>query len=232
MARILVVEDTPEIQKIIKYTLGSQHNLTIADTISKAESKLEKDIFDIILLDVVLPDGNGFYFCSKVKNGENNNKTPIIFLSSKSKTDDKVMGLSLGAEDYITKPFEPAELKARVQARLRSVEKKDKPTDYLIKDDLKIHLTHQKVYLTQDKKDNYVDLTPLEYKLLLYFIKNQDRVFSRDLLIEKVWDNDLTISDRTVDTHVSNLRKKLSSSSFSISSIYGIGYRFTKRTQN
>lgn len=230
MNRILLVEDSIESQRAVELALANDAIIVVAPTTLDAQKQLDQNRFDLILLDVVLPDADGFQFCASLQNSAKTKEIPIIFLSGKSGTNDKVMGYSLGAEDYITKPFAPAELRARVAARLRKIRVKKERNEVFRKGDLSFDVAFQRIAILNGAQETRIELTPHEFKLLLYLASNEERIFSRDQLITAVWGENVHITDRVIDVHVSSLRKKLSASSYSVKTIYGVGYTFAQKT--
>jgi DNA-binding response OmpR family regulator len=229
MGKVLVVEDNLEMQKIIKECL-KKYEIHAALDIKSAQSKLEKEKFDLILLDIGLPDGDGLRFLTYIKNLENGSLTPTIFLTSRNQTEDVVMGFQLGAEDYITKPFNPFEFRARIEARMHGVLLRRTEEKILRSGNLVLDLAKQQARRLDDFSEQNLDLTPLEFKILCFFVKNEDFVFERNQLIDEIWGNSVNVSDRAVDTHISNIRKKIKNTSHSIFSIYGAGYALRKVT--
>ncbi|MEK6704482.1 MAG: response regulator transcription factor [Bdellovibrionota bacterium] len=223
MANILLIEDSTDIQKTIKAILNT-HTLFSASTLKEAERQLSEHDYDLVLLDLSLPDGNGMEFLSHIKR-TSDITVPFIIMTASSAVTDKVLGFSLGVEDYITKPFDPLELRARVEARLsRRAENRTKQNRFTA-GDLQFDLITQFVTVS-DSDQKKLDLTPFEFKLLLCFARHRNHVLSREQLLELVWTSSLHVSDRVIDTHVSHLRKKLSESECSIEPVYGAGYRF------
>jgi DNA-binding response OmpR family regulator len=232
MSRILIVDDAPDVQLIVKASLGRDCVVTAAQSAAEAYEILGKSKFDLILLDVTLPDDDGFKFCVTLKNSGALRDIPIIFLSGKSEVVDKVMGLSLGASDYITKPFSPVELRARVEARLREVGGEKNREEVFEKHELRFLPAVQRVFVFENGKETELGLTPIEFKLLLHLTKHSDQIFTRDQLIDAVWGNQTYVVDRTIDVHISNLRKKLVKSRSLIVAIHGTGYRFDRKTED
>jgi DNA-binding response OmpR family regulator len=227
MKRILLVEDNKDEHEIISAALGSFGQVSAVTTTAEALAALETTTFNLIILDVTLPDGEGFKVCSAVQQSDRHSRTPLIFLTGRFGIEDKVMAFSLGAHDYIVKPYEMRELKARVGALLKRHDPKERD-DSLSSGDIRISLASQRVFISGESGgDRLLDLTRLEYKLLVFFIRQPDRLLNREQIINSVWDGAIHITDRTVDTHISHLRKKLGASSCQISSVYGEGYRFT-----
>jgi DNA-binding response OmpR family regulator len=231
MSRILLVDDALDDQRIISSSLGKTNEVRIASTVAEARKCIAEEDFDLILLDVQLPDGDGFKFCAELQSEDATRSVPVIFLTVRSETPDKVMGFSLGAEDYVSKPFDAKELRARVEARIKKASERRTRELTLQLGDLKISVSLQKVYYTGGGKEQALDLTPLEFKLLFYFAQHEDHVFSREQLLAAIWTDNVNVLDRTVDMHVSNLRKKLVPSSWTIRSVHGVGYRFAKNSE-
>ncbi|MCB0355860.1 MAG: response regulator transcription factor [Bdellovibrionales bacterium] len=220
--KILIVEDSKDYQLMLKAIIDNNFHSQLAENGSQALDLISKSHFDLIIIDIVLPDMSGLQICSYVKSQNSLKDTPVILLTSKDTVDDKVKGLDSGADDYITKPFDFKELDARIRSQLR---RKNKSTDSLYIPGLEINLDKQTVYVPfQDKT---IDLTRIEFKLLVCFSQRIEHVLSRQQILDIVWPNDLNISERTVDSHISNLRKKLLSTGIEILAVSGSGYKFT-----
>lgn len=230
MKKILLIEDVEENQILIVETLKDLFEVSVAGTMTAAMKKLETSQYDLILLDIGLPDGNGFQLCSKIQDGDKNNRTPIVFLTARRGEDDKIMGYKLGADDYIEKPIQPRIFRAKISAKLRNLEKQSDQKRMLEKGCFQINTSSQRACLMQDGRETLLDLTPTEYRLLVIFMENEDAVLSREQLIDKVWRENVHITDRVVDMHISTLRKKLGVAGGCIKTVYGCGYSFnTKR---
>ncbi|MBI3556966.1 MAG: response regulator transcription factor [Deltaproteobacteria bacterium] len=230
MRRILLIEDSAGIYPIVAAALGKNYSVANVETLADAWTQVNENSFDLILLDVGLPDGDGFKFFARLRSTSATEAVPVIFLTAKAELADRILGFSLGAEDYIAKPFEPLELRARVDARLRSAHESAERAGSFRKENLRFDVLSQKVFISENSVEHQVDLTPAEFKLLHFFARHEDQVFSRDQLLSSVWHNEIHVHDRTVDVHVSNLRKKLESAAFTIKAVYGSGYRFEKKT--
>lgn len=228
MYRLLVVEDALETQKVLRNTFAKDYAVTFANTATEAQEKIRDSTFDLILLDVGLPDGDGFKFCATIKKTAQANHTPIVFLTGKTEIGDKVMGLSLGGSDYITKPFSPIELRARVDAHLRDTAGKKNQAETLHVSDLCFYVPNQRVSLISESTETPLELTPLEFKLLYHLAKHPDQVFTRDQLLTAAWGSTTYVVDRVVDVHISNLRKKLNATKSTVLAVHGVGYRFNK----
>jgi len=222
MKRILVVEDEPAIAFGLQLDLKSEgYDVEIESDGESALQRARKEAFDLILLDVMLPGKDGFEVCRELRRG--GSKTPIIMLTAKTQEAEKVLGLEIGADDYVTKPFSPRELRARVKAALRRTAEDDLPI-YRFGD---AEVDFGRCELRRAGKP--VELTALEFKLLAAFIRNGGKVLSRDQLLDLVWGHGTFVTDRVVDNHVVTLRKKVEpepSEPRYIVSVRGLGYRF------
>ncbi len=197
MSKILIVEDEKNISKLIQDTLSlANYQFDCSFDGEDALKKLNENTYDLILLDIMLPKLDGFQIVEQMENKD----LPIIFLSAKNDVSTIVKGLKNGGKDYITKPFEPLELLARIELRMES--KKEK--EYNFKN-IKINEEARTVY----KNEETVYLAPKEYELFILLVKNQNRVLTRDEILNKVWDINAQIETRTVDYHIQQLRKKL-----------------------
>jgi len=224
-AKILIVDDEKNIVDILKYNLIKLGFETIEAYDGK--EAIEKALRlnpDIILLDVMLPIYDGFAVCRKLREKI---QTPIIMLTAKEEEVDKVLGLEMGADDYVTKPFSPRELIARIKSNLRrsALASATGSTDVISIFDLEIDLARYEV----KKDDKLIDLTAREFELIKYLVQNAGKVFSRETLMEKIWDYEYFGDMRTVDVTVSRLREKLSNNiNEYILTKRGVGYYFRK----
>jgi two-component system alkaline phosphatase synthesis response regulator PhoP len=222
MKRILVVEDEPAIAFGLQLDLKSEgYDVEIESDGESALQRARKEAFDLILLDVMLPRKDGFEVCRELR--RDGSKTPVIMLTAKTQEAEKVLGLEIGADDYVTKPFSPRELRARVKAALRRTAEDDLPI-YRFGD---AEVDFGRCELRRAGKP--VELTALEFKLLAAFIRNGGKVLSRDQLLDLVWGHGTFVTDRVVDNHVVTLRKKVEpepSEPRYIVSVRGLGYRF------
>lgn len=226
MHNILLVEDSPETFHLVKLAIGQTAHLEWTKTLAHGFATVAKRDFDLILLDLMLPDGDGFRFCSMLQSDDRLKKIPVIFISAKSSVADKVMGFSVGGEDYVTKPFEPVELRARIEARLRKKERERNEQDYLRLGDIEINRVTQRVHAFENGVEKQIELTPIEFKLLIFLGRKPNHVFTREEVLNSVWGDNVYVYSRSVDTHVSKLRKKLGEHSHYIQSVHGSGYRF------
>ena len=218
--RILVVEDEPAIATGLKDDLELEgYQVNVTDNGIEAVTMALSEAYDLIILDVMLPGKNGYDVCREIR--QHKPDLPIIMLTSRSHEAEKVLGLELGADDYVTKPFSPLELRARIKALLRRSVKTER-SHYRFGGFV---LDLERMELMEN--DRIIELTALEFKLLGALVRNAGRVLSRDQILDLVWGSNAVLTDRVIDTHIANLRKKLEQSGAEhISSIRGIGYRF------
>jgi DNA-binding response OmpR family regulator len=222
MPRILIVEDDRDIALGLEEDLG-RHGYGVA-TVGDGEKAIQRgkeEGWDLILLDLMLPRKDGFEVCQQLRLA--GVKTPIIMLTAKTHEAEKVLGLELGADDHVTKPFSPRELRARIHAVLRRVSEESRGTHRF--GDCEVDFDRGEVR----RAGAPLDVSALEFRLLAAFIRNRGRVLSREQLIDAVWGRDTFVTDRVIDTHVLNLRKKIEPSPVKpryIHSVRGMGYRF------
>lgn len=223
----LVIEDDKQVSQLIRLYLAQAgyRVLTAEDGLSGLLMALE-DSPDIVLLDLNLPDMDGIEVCQNVRK---QSEVPIIMVTARVEEDDRLTGLDLGADDYVSKPFSPRELVARVNAVLRRTnkagEKRETAGSQINAGDVVIDLDRRSATVLGDE----IEVTPTEFRLLAYFIEGYGRTVSREQIIENVFGYDFSGYDRTVDTHVSNLRKKLEAANPDkqhLKTMYGVGYRF------
>ena len=230
MSKVLIVEDSLTTQALIQASIEAIASVKCVPTIAEAENALRENEFDLIVLDVLLPDGDGFDFCGKLRQQSQFAQIPLIFLTGQSEVNDKVRGLALGGDDYVVKPFSPEELQARIQVRLR---RKPSDTGPLKLGGFRVDFDTQVVFFQnpETKEEKNLELTKIEFKLLVFFLRNIEKIFSRMELLQKVWGGTTHVSEHTVDTHISSLRKKIAASGYQVKSVVKQGYVFTcKRT--
>jgi DNA-binding response OmpR family regulator len=231
MARILLIEDERTNQLIVSASL-SDHHVSTASTLMEARNFLQTDDIDLILLDVQLPDGDGFSFFMEINSTLQEKEIPLIFLTQRQSPSDKVTGYSLGADDYITKPFDIPEFQARIESKIRKIHAKKSQQSVIRKQGFVFSLEKQTVHYEQAGQSIDLGLTSLEFKLLLYCLKHKDRILSREKLIQEVWGEKVSVSQRSIDTHMSHLRKRLTSTPVTIEAVYGAGYKLTSSQSN
>lgn len=223
--KILIVEDDKDIVKMLDYNLKKEGFRAISCYDGEeALDSVVREHPDLIILDLMLPGIDGLEVCKTLKKETKTAHIPIIMLTAKSQESDKVVGLELGADDYVTKPFSPRELVARIKAVLRRMKEKDKLPETLKIGDLTIDFSKIQISL----KGKTIELTAKEFELLTTLIKAKGRVLSRDYLLDAIWgyDHAIEIQTRTVDVHIRTLRKKLKTEAKRIITVKNYGYRF------
>lgn len=231
---ILVIEDDEHIFAVIKAMLKPYEGNRLVlkrDGESGLKESLEND-YDLVLLDIMLPKKDGWEVCKEIKEKKKN--LPIIILTAKTEETDKVLGLEIGADDYVTKPFSPRELTARIKAVLRRYENTEQfeNNNIFFEDiNLKINIDNYQVYVN----DQHISFTPKEFELLTYLATNEEQVFTRDQLLERIWGFENLTETRTIDEHIKRIRKKLKDLNIPyqpIKTIWGVGYKFSTREEN
>ncbi|MGM0472150.1 MAG: response regulator [Bacillota bacterium] len=227
--KILVVDDEENIVELVEFNLKQAgYEVVVTYDGQSALDLLEKEDIDLLILDLMLPEVDGLDVCRHIRNDQELNELPIIMLTAKEKEVDRVLGLELGADDYITKPFSPRELTARVKAILRRTSfSSNKQDQELIQvGRIVIDLNKYEVQLAGTE----VDLTPKEFELLKILVNNAGRVLTRDFLLQEIWGYDYNGDTRTVDVHIRRTRQKLkdylNSDIQYIETVRGVGYRF------
>lgn len=222
--KILIVDDEPNICEIIRlYVEKEGYDAIIANDGGNAVEKYKSEAPDLVLLDIMLPVKDGWQVCREIRAVGN---TPIIMLTAKGETFDKVLGLELGADDYMVKPFEPKELVARIKAVLRRSDfRNNEPEESeLVFDGLKIGRETYEVYL-DDKK---IEMPPKEFELLYFLAKNKNKVYTRDQLLDEIWGYEFFGDSRTVDVHIKRIREKIETDGkkWTLKTVWGVGYKF------
>jgi len=225
---ILIVEDEPDAVELLELHLkNAGYDVTVAEDGDEALRKIHKSIPDLVILDLMIPEINGLEVCKVIRKDPATESIPVVMCTAKASEIDKVLGLELGADDYITKPFSPRELVLRVKNLLKRNNKTQQPE----KNKIRIgNITVDKSSHDVLVGDSIIDLTATEYKLLMLFLDRIGRVQSREVLLRDVWGYQSDIDTRTVDTHVQRLRTKLLSSSNHIVTVRGFGYKFLTET--
>jgi two-component system alkaline phosphatase synthesis response regulator PhoP len=221
--KILVVDDEEDIVELIRYNLEKEGLKVItANSGEEAIRRASHENPQLIILDLMLPGIDGLEVCRILKRGIETSSIPIVMLTVKSDETDIVVGLELGADDYITKPFSPRILAARVKALLRRKQPKEEKAEVIKIGPLTINLAKYQVNL----KNKPLSLTSTEFNILAFLAQNKGKVFTRDQLLDKAWKAESFVVDRTVDVHIRRLRQKLGSASNLIETIRGVGYKF------
>lgn len=221
MSKLLVVDDEPKIREVIReYAEFNGHEVTEATDGMSAVGLCKLNDYDLVILDIMMPKLDGFSTCKEIKKIKD---IPTIMLSARGEEYDKLFGFELGIDDYIVKPFSPKELMARINAVLnRKNAASSLKTDLLKFDGLEINIAARTVAVD----GNRVELTPKEYDLLFYLIENKNIALSRDKLLADIWGYDFFGDDRTIDTHIKNLRNALGDYRDFIVTLRGVGYKF------
>lgn len=225
MKRILIVEDEPEIREMVRYILEPlEYQVSEADNAQDARRLLSQSDYDLILMDWMLPGRSGLEFTRELKQKQHGRTPPIIMLTARADESDKVQGLDSGADDYITKPFSPRELVARIKAVIRRGGEHDSEKSIEFSGLCIDPVRHQVTLM-----DEPINLSPAEYKLLHFFMSHPDRAYTRTQILDKVWGDNAYVEERTVDVHIRRLRKLLTPSGHDnfIQTVRGVGYRFT-----
>ena len=222
MPNILVVDDDLNICDLVRmYLVKEGYTVSCANDGAAALKTFREVTPELVLLDIMLPEKDGFEVCREIRKISN---VPIIMLTAKGETIDKVLGLELGADDYIVKPFEPRELVARVKAVLRRIEQKSDESREVVYPGLNVNLTTYELKILGKE----VEVPRKELELLYFLASNPNKVFTRDQLLDSVWGYDVYVNSRTVDVHIHRLREKLDGidAGWSLKTVSGVGYKF------
>ncbi|MDQ0351228.1 two-component system alkaline phosphatase synthesis response regulator PhoP [Alkalibacillus filiformis] len=222
--KVLIVDDEESITTLIEHHLNQEgYMTTIVHDGESAIQSLDHNSFDLVVLDLMLPKLSGIKVCEKMRS--NQNDTPVIMLTAKGEEEDKIKGLNVGADDYLTKPFSPKELVARIQAVLRRFNRGETESRKVINiQDVEIHEDYYEVY----KQGKHVSFTRKEFELLLYLAKQIGKPVKREVLLRDIWDFDYIGDTRIVDVHISHLREKLEDDPKKptlIKTVRGVGYK-------
>lgn len=226
---ILVIDDEKNIRELIEFNLEEEgYKVFLARDGKEGLEKITQYNIDLIILDLMLPEVDGLSVCRQIRGKKNTKNIPIIMLTAKGEEVDRILGLEMGADDYITKPFSPRELLARIKAIFRRMERikedtqKNNDNRVYEKGEIILDLDSHMAF----KNDERVDLTPKEFELLRYFMINDKKVLTRDILLEKIWGYEYAGDTRTVDVHIRRLRQKIGREY--IVTVRGVGYKFAE----
>lgn len=228
---ILIVERSPEFQKVLLRTLR-RHKLKSCSSTRDASHLLGASHFDLVIIDINFPNRDGFELLAEIRATPAISSLPILCLSNRNEITDKVTAFSLGADDYIIKPFEPIELQARVEAKLRRAGFQAEDQAILTVGDIEIDLARHRVAVNTESAKIEVPVTQTEFKLLCCLARRPEKVYSRDQLLVAVWGSDAPVLDRAVDVHICLLRKKLGDVSHYIKAVTGVGYKLVPKAKN
>jgi len=229
--KILVVEDEPDIRKLVHYNLVQERLQTVeAEDGEKALRLLDREKPDLIILDLMLPGLSGLEICKRLRERPETARIPILMLTAKASEADRVVGLEMGADDYLTKPFSPRELVARVKAILRrsDMQTASPATEVYEKGGLKMNFATYEVTI----RGKLARLTLKEFELLRFLVQNPNRVLTRDQLLDRVWGGDVFVDPRTVDVHIRRLRKAIEKNDRKpewVLAVRGVGYKFDEK---
>ncbi len=225
---ILIVDDDSEIHALLKAVLSGQFTVFCVDSLKAARDFINQNTPDLILLDDELPDGRGIHLFDDLKSNSATVSIPTLMLTKKHEVANKVVAFDLGADDYITKPFDSLEVVARIQLRLKN-RSSDKVKAVSTKfDDLELDIPMGKAFVHTDDTKEELDLTPIEFKILYLLANKKGSILSRKEILVEVWGDQQHVIERTVDQHVSKIRKKLDGCSYTVRSAHGRGYTFIK----
>ncbi len=223
--RILVVDDEPDLLELVRVSLA-QNGFTVETTLSGRDAleRVRRSPPDLLVLDLMLPDFSGNDVCRQIRTEPGLATLPIIMLTAKADELDRVVGFELGADDYVTKPFSPRELALRVRAVLRRGQSQVAGEAPLEHRNVRMDLERHRCFVDGEE----VELTAKEFDLLRELMRRRGRVMTRDRLLELVWGSDITVTTRTIDTHLKRLREKIGSAGDLIETVRGVGYRFAE----
>lgn len=224
-ATILLVEDEPEVREMVSRVLSRDgfDMLTAADA-AEGYQRISEQVPDLLLVDWMLPSSSGLDFVRRCKRDELTREIPVILLTARAEENDRLQGFETGADDYVTKPFSPRELAARIRAVLRRTSGQDNE-GVLTAGAMRLNSISHRLYIN----DEPVDIGPTEFRLLRFFMSHPERVYSRAQLLDNVWSREVFVEERTVDVHVLRLRKLLKpyGCADTIQTVRGVGYRFS-----
>jgi len=221
--RILVIDDEPDLLELVRFHLAQEgFEVEIAATGREGLQAIRRGSPSLVVLDLMLPDLSGTELCRRIRADEHLAELPIIMLTARSEEVDRVVGFELGADDYVTKPFSPRELTLRVQAVLRRAQALAEPERALHHGSLTLDPGRHRCSVAGES----IGLTAKEFRILQVLMSRAGRVMSRQRLLELVWGADITVTERTIDTHLKRLREKLGSAGGLIETVRGVGYRF------
>jgi two-component system phosphate regulon response regulator PhoB len=222
-ANLLIVEDDPGIQDMLKYSLSAEgYTLHHAYTVKEGWDIIQNKALDLVLLDWMLPDNSGIDLLHRIR--KYHSMLPVIMVTAKTEEEDRILGLDVGADDYVTKPFSVRELNSRIQALLRRSMPDEQPLHI---GDLFLDPVSHRVKVNEEA----LELSPTEFRLLHYFMSHTDRVFTRTQLLDQVWGSQVYVEERTVDVHIRRLRKQLQPFNLDslLQTVHGSGYRFSRQ---
>lgn len=227
--KILIIDDEKDLVELVEYNLKKEgFDVLSSQNGVDALKLIQKEHPSLIILDLMLPGMQGFEICRRLKNNPGTAKVPIIMLTARAEEVDKILGLELGADDYITKPFSPREMVARVKAVLRRIDATSAEVVIIQVGDLRIDVEKYQAFL----KGQPLNLSATDFKLLKFLAMNRGRVYTRDQLLQAVWGDEVFVEPRTVDVHITRLRSQIEENPATpkyIKTVRGIGYKFSEQ---
>lgn len=224
--KILVVEDAEDYQKIVSHSLGD-HSVHCVDSVDAGANALRNEAYDLVIVDINLPGKDGYVLLAEIRSNPELAELPVLCLTGRTEITDKITAFSLGADDYLTKPFNPLELKARVDSKLRKYGRKRSERLRTRVGDLEIDHERHRVSVQAEGQTREVEVTQTEFKILTALARRPDQVLTRDQLLVAAWGEDANVLERVVDSHVCLLRKKLGAHGSYIKAVTGVGYRIS-----
>lgn len=229
MNQILLAGNGNETNYSIIERLGDKYKFIQADSIESSEEKINTNTIDLVVADFNLIDGQGSELCASIKFNPQTKHIPFIFLTSSDDIEDKIIAYNAGADDFISKPFNTIELDLKIMARLKN---SVRSLSQIKNDGLLFNIEEQKLFaLDENEAKTPIDLTPIEAKLIYNFLSNPHEIFSREQLIDKVWGSNIHVINRTIDKHISRIRKKLNATEYAIKARHGSGYILERKSQ-
>ncbi len=229
--KILTIEDTTEYQKIISHAL-SGHSVLCRTTVDEALMALRNENFDLIIVDINLPGKDGYSLLVEIQGNNELADIPVLCITGRKEITDKITAFSLGADDYLTKPFDPLELKARVESKLKKYKRKKMGMQTTVIGEIEIDHERHRVSIRTPNENREVDVTQTEFKILCCLARRPEQVYTRDQLLVAAWGEDARVLERVIDSHVCLLRKKLGYHGHYIRAVSGIGYKITALKKN
>lgn len=223
--KILFIEDTPECQLILQNIL-KDYKAIGCSSLDEASQALKNGPYAAIILDIELPDGDGLRFLTEIPEAQKQ-QGAIFVISSKTALANKAMAFTYGADDFISKPFDPIELKLRIDAKIRKLSEQQNQSANFRIEDLTVSVSEQRLYLDREGKQEMINFTSLEFRIFAFLSKHKNRVISRDEIINHIWGGKVYITDRTVDAHIAHIRKKIQPSRVKIETVFGTDYKLT-----
>lgn len=223
--KILVIDDEIMLLSLLERSLSGDFDVKTASSGRDAARLCEETKFDLIIMDVNMPEADGFQTLSSIRNLEHYRNIPVLFLSGRNELDSKLLAFELGARDYIQKPIHTKELKARIRVHLEKAKQQGQATVIIDGPHLQFHVEENRVLLKASNA--FIDLTKIECGILRVLMENPEKVISREKILSSVWGEQLNVLSRTVDAHIKKIRRKLNEAAEVIESIHGVGYRYS-----